>query len=155
MVFHHKALERIREARQKFAEKRLERRQESEVLELRKEKEKEFVELERFQRERQRLKREGQLEAGRAKIRKSQAISRPPPRPGFFSQAFGQRSGPQAPPRGVIRRKVPRKAARGRVLFNAQGRPVSVRNAPAVRRARRRRRAAPRQQSPLAPSFRF
>lgn len=154
MVFHHKALEKIREVRHKFAEKRLERRQESEELEQRREKEKEFGELERFQRERQRLKREGEIEVGKAKIRKAQAISRPPPSPGFFTQAFGQRSGPQAPPRGVIRRKVPRKAARGRVLFDQFGRPVSVRNAPAVRRARRRRRAAPRQ-SPFAPSFRF
>ena len=132
-------------------------RQAKETVALQQEKRrafKEAAETKRFEQQKQRLEREGEIEQRRANIRKTQAVSRPR-QAGFFSQAFGQRSGPQAPPRGVIRRKVPRKAARGRVLFDAQGRPVSVRNAPAVRRARRRRRAAPRQQSPLAPSFRF
>ncbi len=131
-------------------------RQAKETVALQQEKRrafKEAAETKRFQQQKQRLEREGEIEQRRANIRKTQAVSRPR-QAGFFQQAFGQRSGPQAPPRGVIRRKVPRKAARGRVLFDAQGRPVSVRNAPAVRRARRRRRAAPRQ-SPFAPAFRF
>jgi len=37
-----------------------------------------------------------------------------------------------------IVRKRPRKAAPGRILFDAQGRVISVRNAPTVRRLRRR-----------------
>ena len=37
-------------------------------------------------------------------------------------------------------RKQPRVAARGRVLFTRSGKPVSVRNAPNVRRLRKRRR---------------
>ena len=131
-------------------------RQAKERVALQQEKRREFKEAretKRFEQQKQRIEREGEIEQRRAVVRKAQAVSRPR-QEGFFQQAIGQRSGPQAPPRGVIRRKVPRKAARGRVLFDQFGRPVSVRNAPAVRRARRRRRVAPRQ-SPFAPSFRF
>ena len=39
----------------------------------------------------------------------------------------------------VVRKK-PRKAGRTRILFTKSGKPVSVRNAPAVRRLRKRRR---------------
>lgn len=40
----------------------------------------------------------------------------------------------------VIVRAQPRTAARGKVLFDSLGRPVSVRNAPSVRRLKKRRR---------------
>ena len=41
-------------------------------------------------------------------------------------------------------------------MFDAQGRPVSVRNAPAVRRTRKKvARRVSRGQSPFAPPFRF
>ncbi len=39
-----------------------------------------------------------------------------------------------------VSRKKPRKAAPGRTFFNSRGLPVSVRNAPNVRRLRRKRR---------------
>lgn len=108
----------------------------------------------KFEREKVRLERRTELEEVRARGRVAEAKARPSG--GGWGGMFTQRSGPQAPPRGVIRRKVPRKAARGRVLFDAQGRPVSVRNAPAVRRARRSKRSiAQPQQDPFAPSFRL
>ena len=45
---------------------------------------------------------------------------------------------PQISP-GIIR-TTPRTARKGETLFDAEGRPVSVRNAPRIRRLRKRRR---------------
>ncbi len=116
-----------------------------------------------FETTRQRLEREGEIEERRARIRKSQAVARPRGTP--TGEGFGQRFVraqqsffPVPSQRTPIRRKVPRRAAPGRVLFDQFGRAVSVRNAPTVRRARRRRKQAVQQQpqqSPFAPTFRF
>jgi len=159
MVFHREALLRIREARER-ASLALAKRREFKALR----------EKERFERDRERLRREGELELGRAEIRKAQAIARPKSTAsrgsgGFaafqsFASDFASRQQPASrQSSSPIVREKPRKAAAGRTLFDAQGRPVSVRNAPTVRRAKKRRKAAVRQaqpvQNPLAPTIRF
>lgn len=110
----------------------------------------------RFERQTQRLEREGEIEERRAKVRKFKAVARPRGAPtGGFGQRFIQaQQSFFPPPRGVIRRKKPRKAARGKVFFDQFGRPIAIRNAPAIRRARKRRRQ-PQQQSPFEPTFRL
>jgi len=114
----------------------------------------------RFEFESKKLEREELIEQRRASIRKTQAVARtkdPTPGGGFISRfAEAQRQAAGIPKRSVIRRAKPRVAARGRTLFDAQGRPVSVANAPAVRRARKKRQTrlgpAP---SPFAPTLQF
>lgn len=141
----------------------------------------------RFEFQTKRLIREGELEERRAKIRKTQAVERPKGATSKGVIGFGQRfvqaqvqfmrapsargtpitrqslgtmiTGAGTEARSPVVRRKPRVAARGRTLFDAQGRPVSVRNAPAVRRARKRRKVAvPRVQQvqdPFAPTIGF
>jgi len=103
---------------------------------------------ERFARESQRLARETALEERRAGLRAAQQKSRPKGGrvvrggavQGFmgFAQDFARRQ-EQRPSSPVLRER-PRVAARGQTFFDQFGRPISVRNAPAVRRRRKKRR---------------
>jgi len=157
MGFHKETLLKIREIRERAALNR-ERRRETQEL----------ISKQRFEREKVRLEREGELEIGRARIRKTQEIARPKGATtggisrgafaGFqnFASDFARRQEPTTGQVGrlQVRRTKPRVAARGRVLFEQSGRPVSVRNAPSVRRRRKSRmrigQAQP--QNPFAPS---
>jgi len=114
----------------------------------------------RFKFESARLMREQELEERRASIRTTQAKAQPSrTTSGGGVVGFGQRFvSAQAQfmqaPSARITRSPPRKAGKGRVLFTASGKPVSVRNAPTVRRRRKRatRIGEAQPQNPFAPS---
>lgn len=120
---------------------------------------KEARQQQRFEFEKRRLEREGQIEIGRAEIRKQQAVQRPKGqgRGGFFGFVDEVIATQRPRSRSVITRSPPRVAAKGRTLFDAQGRPVSVRNAPSIRRAKKKRKriGASQPQNPFAPTFRI
>ncbi len=117
---------------------------------------------ERFEQQKTRLEREGEIEERRARIRKQQAVARPKGAP--VGEGWGQRfvrtqqsffpaPARQAPTqRRPVRRRVRRTTAP--MYYDRQGRPIQVARRVAKRKARRQPQRQQRY-DPFAPTFRL
>lgn len=109
----------------------------------------------RFERQKTRLEREGEIEERRAKVRKFQEVSRPKGAPTGvgFGQRFVQAQQSFFPsPRATARkRKKVKRIAQPQMFVDQFGRPVQVVKRVAKRKIKKKQ--APQQQSPFAPTF--